>query len=320
MKDLPRIEDPNLLVGFEEAADAAVYRIDETKALVCTLDFFTPIVDDPYYFGQIAAANALSDIYVMGAEPLLALNIVCFPRKEMDRAVLKKILQGGYEKVFEAGALLVGGHSLEDREIKYGLSVVGLVHPEKLIQNKGAQPGDCLILTKPLGTGIIATAVKGAMASEAVQKKAIEIMAALNKPASEAMKKIGVHAATDITGFGLLGHSVEMARASRVSIHIEAHKVPIIPEALEYVRLGLIPAGDLENKKFCAQVVEIDPGLDPALIELLYDAQTSGGLLIAVEESKAEKLWEELLQQEVYEAAIIGKVTEQKTPLIKVTP
>ncbi len=290
--------------------------------MVCTLDFFTPIVDDPYYFGQIAAANALSDVYTMGARPLVALNIVGFPRKGLDKQILKEILRGGYEKVREAGAVLAGGHSLDDPEIKYGLSVVGIVHPQRLITNKGAQPGDRLLLTKPLGTGIIATAIKGGLASEKAYRRAVETMATLNKAASEAMQAVGVHAATDITGFGLLGHALELAQASHVSLRLEAGKVPILREALEYARLGLVPAGDLENKKFCSQTVAVDQGVDPFLLELLYDAQTSGGLLIAVAPEKATALWEELLKRGVFEAAIIGEVYPQtpQEPLIRVVP
>jgi len=310
------------LIGFEDAADAAVYRIDEEKALVCTLDFFTPIVDDPYHFGQIAAANALSDVYVMGAQPLLALNIVGFPRQGLEKKILKEILRGGYEKVKEAGAVLAGGHSLDDPEIKYGLSVVGLVHPQKLITNRGAQPGDKLLLTKPLGTGIIATAIKGGLASEKAYKRAVELMRTLNKSASEAMQAVGVHAATDITGFGLLGHALELAQASRVSLRLEASKIPLLREALEYARLGLVPAGDLENKKFCQRIIQVDPKIDPLVLELLYDAQTSGGLLIAVAPEKASLLWEEMLKRGVVEAAIIGEVREHTShdPVIQVLP
>ncbi len=299
-----------------------MYQIDDEKALVCTLDFFTPIVDDPYYFGQIAAANALSDIYVMGATPILALNIVGFPRQGLDKKILKEILRGGYEKVKESGAVLAGGHSLNDPEIKYGLSVVGIVHPKKLITNQGARPGDKLLLTKPLGTGIIATAIKGGLASEKAYKRAVELMASLNKAASEAMQSVGVHAATDITGFGLLGHALELAQASGVSLCLEASKIPLLREALEYARLGLVPAGDLENKKFCQNIVQVDPKIDPFVLELLYDAQTSGGLLIAVAPEKASLLWEELLKRGVIEAAIIGEVQKRTSqgPLIHVIP
>jgi selenide,water dikinase len=279
-------------------------------------------VDDPYFFGQVAAANALSDVYAMGGRPLLALNIVCFPKEGLDKNILKEILRGGLEKVQEAGAVLAGGHSVDDREIKFGLSVVGLVHPQKFVTNAGARPGDRLLLTKPLGTGIIATAVKGGLASEAAQKRALEVMTTLNRQASEAMMEVGVHAATDITGFGLLGHALEMANASGVSLTIEAHRVPMIKEAVEYARMGLVPAGDFENKKFCQKVVEVAPGVDSFLLEILYDAQTSGGLLIAVEPAKADRLWEKMLEKGVFEAAFIGEVIprEKEAPIIKVLP
>ncbi len=281
------------------------------KALVCTLDFFTPIVDDPYWFGQIAAANALADIYAMGGRPILALNIVCFPKEGLDKNILKEILRGGVEKVKEAGAVLAGGHSLDDNEIKYGLSVVGLVHPEKFITNAGAKPGDMLLLTKPLGTGIIATAVKGNIASEAVQKRAIEVMATLNKPVSEVINEIGANAATDITGFGLLGHALEMALASNVKLIICASKVPLIKEAIEYVKLGFVPAGDFANKRFCENTVHIEPGVDPAILEILYDAQTSGGMLVSIPKEKANKFFEKLLEKGVFEVAFIGEVHEK---------
>ena len=304
------------MVGFEGAADAAVYRLGPDKALVCTLDFFTPIVDDPYWFGQIAAANALSDIYTMGGTPLLALNIVCFPKEGLDKDILKEILRGGLEKVQEAGAVLAGGHSLDDQEIKYGLSVVGLVHPERFITNAGARPGDHLYLTKPLGTGIIATAVKGGIADEVVQKRVMEVMATLNQAASEAMIEVGVHAATDITGFGLLGHALEMAQASGVQLVIEASRVPVIKEALEFVKLGFVPAGDFENKKFCQKVVYVEPGVDPIRLEVLYDAQTSGGLLIAVPPERSKALFEKMLENGVFEAAFIGEAQEGEPRVI----
>ncbi len=290
-----------------------MYRLSPDKALVCTLDFFTPIVDDPYWFGQIAAANALADIYAMGGCPILALNIVCFPKEGLDKSILKEILRGGVEKVREAGAVLAGGHSLDDKEIKYGLSVVGLVHPKKFVTNAGARPGDLLLLSKPLGTGIIATAVKGGIVSEATQKRAIEIMATLNKPVSEAMNEIGVHAATDITGFGLLGHALEMALASNVQLLINASKVPIIKEAIEYVKLGFVPAGDFANKRFCERAVHIEAGVDPLLLEVLYDAQTSGGMLVSVPKDKAKAFFERLLEKGIFEAAFIGEVFK-KTP------
>ncbi len=318
LQSLPPFEDPNLLVGFEASSDAAIYKLNEETALIVTLDFFTPIVDEPVWFGQIAAANSLSDVYAMGGRPLLALNIVCFPKEE-DPEILKEILRGGAKKVREAGALLVGGHSVDDPEIKYGLSVVGLVHPERYITNAGARPGDVLFLTKPLGTGIIATAVKGGLADKNVEERAIRVMAALNRAASEAMVEVGAHAATDVTGFGLLGHALEMAQASKVKLVISASQVPVLKEALEFARLGLVPEGDYENIRFCEKVVEISPEVDKDRLALLYDAQTSGGLLVSVPREKAETFYEELLKRGVFEAAEIGHV-ELGPPKVIVTP
>ncbi len=305
---LPKIQDPNLLVGFEKSSDAAVYQLTKDLALVFTVDFFTPIVDDPYWFGQIAAANSLSDVYAMGGRPLLALNIVCFPKKELDKGILKEILRGGLQKVQEAQAVLGGGHSIDDREIKYGLSVVGTVHPKRYITNAGARPGDRLFLTKPLGLGIITTAIKGNMASDSLIRRAMEIMAQLNQKAAEAMVEIGAHAATDITGFGLLGHALEMAEASGVELHILAHKVPFIKEALDLVKMGLVPEGDYENLRFCEKKIKVEGNIDESLLTIFYDAQTSGGLLISVPEEKARRFWEKLLEKGVFEAAEIGFV------------
>ena len=305
-------------MGFEAASDAAVYRLREDLALVATLDFFTPIVDDPYWFGQIAAANSLSDVYAMGGRPALALNIVCFP-KEGDKGLLKEILRGGAEKVREAGAVLAGGHSVDDQEIKYGLAVIGLVPPEKFITNARAKPGDVLFLTKPLGTGIIATAIKGGLADKNVEARAVRVMATLNKAAAEAMVAVGVSAATDITGFGLLGHALEMAQASGVKMVISASKVPLLKEALEFVRLGLVPEGDYENLRFCEKLVEISPEVTQELVFLLHDAQTSGGLLVSVPREKAKAFYQELLKKGVFEAAEIGYV-ETGPPKIVVTP
>ncbi len=319
LKALPRFEDPNLLVGFEGAADAAVYRLREDLALVCTLDFFTPVVDDPFWFGQIAAANSLSDVYAMGGRPVLALNIVCFPKKGLDRNVLREILRGGAEKVREAGAVLAGGHSVDDQEIKYGLSVVGLVHPEAYLSNAGARAGDRLFLTKPLGTGIIATALKGGVASEAAVRRALEVMASLNRAASEAMNEVKVHAATDVTGFGLLGHALEMAEASRVRLVISAGRVPVIKEALDLARMGIIPEGDYENLRFCEKKVRVSPGVPEERLTLLYDAQTSGGLLVSVSPEKARDFFTKLLEKGVFEAAEIGYV-EEGEPQVVVVP
>ncbi len=305
-------------MGFEAASDAAIYRLSDEIAIICTLDFFTPIVDDPYWFGQVAAANSLSDVYAMGGRPVLALNIVCFPKKE-DKAILKEILRGGIEKIKEAEAVLAGGHSVDDPEIKYGLSVVGVVHPEKYVTNAGAKPKDVLFLTKPLGTGILATAVKGGLADKTAERRMIEVMAALNKAASEAMMEVGVSSATDITGFGLLGHALEMAQASNVKLVIEASKVPVIKEALSFLKMGLIPAGDYDNIRFCEKHVKVEKEVDKDLLTLLYDAQTSGGLLISVPSGKKEEFFRKLLEKGVFEAAQIGYV-EEGPPQIVVKP
>ena len=268
-------------MGLTTGDDAGVYKLREDLALIQTVDFITPVVDDPFLFGEIAAANAFSDVYAMGGQPLTVLNVVCFPGCKLGMEVLEKVLAGGLNKVKEAGALLVGGHSVDDLELKYGLAVTGVVHPEKVVTNAGARPGDLLFLTKPLGLGIVATAVKGGLADPAVAKKAGEIMATLNRDASLAMLERGVHACTDVTGFGLVGHGLEMARASGVTLELELEGLPIIEEALEYAAMGLIPAGAYDNQE-CYRA-RVDYGRDPGELEmLLYDPQTSGGLLIAL--------------------------------------
>lgn len=308
MKDLPRSGDPRLLVGTETSDDAGVYQLNDDTALVQTLDFFTPIVDDPFHFGRIAAANALSDVYAMGGVALTAMNIVCFPVGAMPKEVLKEILRGGLEKIHEAGAVLVGGHSVDDQELKYGLSVTGIVHPKKFLANVGAQAGDRLILTKPIGTGIVATAVKGKLASQNAIDTLIEITSTLNRKAAEVMLQYDVHACTDVTGFGLGGHILEMARGSHVEIAIHMEKVPAIPEALEYASMGLIPAGSYATKHFCEHMVAIQPGLETRLLDLLFDPQTSGGLVIALGADEAKACLDDLRRQGVASAAVIGDV------------
>lgn len=298
--------DPNLLVGRETSDDAGVYRLTEDMALVQTMDFITPVVNDPYDFGRIAAANALSDVYAMGGRPLTAMNVVCFPVRTMDKAILREILRGGIEKVHEAGAALVGGHSVEDPEIKFGLSVTGLVHPEKVLTNAGVRPGDALVLTKPLGTGVMATAMKAGLISHTAERAAIESMATLNRNAAEVMASFPVSACTDVTGFGLLGHALEMARASRVLISIEAWKVPILPEVLDAVQMGLVPAGSFANRNFCAKQLREAKPVDPMLLDILADAQTSGGLLIALPEEHDIALVNALREKGVTGASIIG--------------
>lgn len=285
---------PNLLVGMETADDAAVYKINNETALIQTLDFFTPIVDDPYLFGQIAAANALSDVYAMGGNPILALNIVCFP-DTLDPSILSEILRGGQDKVIEAGAILVGGHSVSDDEPKYGLSVAGFVHPDKVMTNSNSKVGDILILTKPLGVGIINTALKAEMASTEVINKAIKSMTTLNSYGKNAFEKLtNVHSVTDITGFGFIGHAVEMAKGSNVTLRIKSNDIPYIKEAEEYASMGLIPAGAYNNRDFFGPNVSILERVPLFMQDILFDPQTSGGLLISVAENEVEKLLENL--------------------------
>ena len=293
---------------MERAEDAGVYKLSDELAIVQTVDFFTPIVDDPYTFGQIATANALSDVYAMGGKPLTAMNIVCFPVKTMDMSILKEILAGGLDKMHEAGVILVGGHSVEDPELKYGLSITGVIHPTKVILNTGARAGDKLILTKPLGTGIINTAVKGGMAGDEAVSKAIECMVALNNKASELMMTVEVHACTDVTGFGLLGHASEMVEETDISMVIHSSAVPFLSEAKEFAIMGTGPGGLYRNREFRKNMVAIERGVPDYLVDIFFDPQTSGGLLISVPESEAESLLERMHRQDIEEAAIIGEV------------
>ena len=306
---LPRLSDPRLVRGLDSPDDAGVYNLTDEVAIIQTIDFFTPIVDAPYTFGQIAAANALSDVYAMGGKPLTAMNVVCFPVKSMDITVLKDILRGGAEKILEAGALLVGGHSVEDEELKYGLSVTGTVHPQRLITNAGAKAGDKLILTKPLGTGIISTAVKAEMAEKETADMVARYMATLNKTASELMQEIGVNAATDVTGFGLLGHSIEMAENSGVGIRIVPDAVPVLPKTIEVARQGLCPAGLYRNREYYSGSVKIGDGVPDYISDIFSDPQTSGGLLISLPAAKAELLKNRLHQAGITESTVIGEVT-----------
>ena len=291
--------------------DAGVYKISDELAIIQTIDFFTPIVDDPYAFGQIAAANALSDVYAMGGKPLTAMNVVCFPAKSLDISVLKSILRGGLDKMSEAGVILVGGHSIDDAELKYGLSVTGTVHPKRIVTNSGAKAGDKLLLTKPLGTGIINTALKAGMASEETVAKVTKSMATLNDKASELMQEVGVHACTDITGFGLLGHACQLAEESQVGIKIHFASVPFFAEAEEFVKTGFYPGGSHRNKEFYSGMVKIAPPVPSHVQDILFDAQTSGGLLISLAPEAAQQLLDKLYEAGVSEAAIIGEVVSR---------
>lgn len=312
------MEDERLLVGINTCDDAGVYLLNETTALIQTVDFFTPVVDDPYDFGRIAAANALSDVYAMGGRPLTAMNIICYPTQDGDLETLARILQGGAAKVKEAGAVLVGGHSVEDREPKYGLAVTGVVHPDRLLTNATARPGDALVLTKPLGTGVINTAFKADMVPEDLQRRTTEQMAALNAPAAEAAQETGVSACTDVTGFGLLGHAREMAEASRAGLVIDAGSVPLLPMVLDFAAMGLLPAGAHANRCFLGEAVLIEEGVPLALSDLLFDPQTSGGLLLSVPVDRTEDLLAALERRGV-RGALIGRVVAGHPGRIRVT-
>lgn len=309
------MKSPNLLVGLEHPDDAGVYKLTDDIAIVQTVDFFTPIVDDPFTFGQIAAANSLSDIYAMGGKPVTAMNIVAFPLDKFDISILKDVLRGGLEKLKEADVVLVGGHSIEDHELKYGLSVTGIIHPQKVLAKQGAQAGDVLILTKPLGTGIISTALKGEAASPAAVEKMVAGMTTLNRKAAEIIQDIGVHACTDITGFGLIGHAYEMAKAGGCAFCLNSRAVPVIPEALEYACMGLVPAGCHANRKFYEPFVEYRAAVSDELRDILYDPQTSGGLLFAVAGNKRDLVLEKFGREKVA-AFEIGRV--EKDPQGKI--
>jgi len=311
LSELPLQTDPRLLAGFEHAEDAGVFLIAPDRALVQTVDFFTPIADDPYTFGAIAAANALSDVYAMGGKPLTALNIVCFPSGPENLGILKAILRGGADKVHEAGALLLGGHSVVDDEIKFGLSVTGEVRPEDLKTNDAARAGDVIYLTKPLGTGLYATALKSEAVSEAEFAPAAEMMMRLNREAAEAMVAAAAHAATDVTGFGLLGHALEMAQASQVGMVFQAEKIPLLPRALELAEKGMIAGGLMRNREHFQGRVEFSPAVSEPMRIVLWDPQTSGGLLIAVPAANAPRLEDELSKRGLATIARIGEAVAE---------
>jgi selenide,water dikinase len=303
---------------MERAEDAGVFKLTDDLAVVQTVDFFTPIVDDPYDFGRIAVANALSDVYAMGGRPLTALNVVCFPRDKMGLSVLRDVLKGGLDMMHEAGVILLGGHTVDDPELKYGLSVTGTIHPDKVVHSNTAKPGDSLILTKPLGTGIISTAIKRGAASKEAVARIVKSMTALNRAASELMVEVGVSACKDITGFGLLGHACEMIEGMQVGMVIDSAAVPLFPEAKEYALAGLIPGGLNRNRDYRKKMVDMNAKVPPYLQDLLYDPQTSGGLLIAVPKVKASRLLKKLHAAGVNEAVIIGEVTVENKGRIRV--
>jgi len=314
---LPKQSDPHVLIGFDTADDAGVYQLTPELALVQTVDFFTPIVDDPYTFGQVAAANSLSDIYAMGGRPISALSIVGFPNTGRDLDVLEKILQGGLAKMQEAGCAVIGGHSIGDEEIKFGYAVTGVINPKRILANAGARPSNRLILTKRLGTGIVSTALKRGHASEAAVKASIESMSALNSTASELALHFRVHAATDITGFGLLGHAREMAMAGKVSLIIDSARPEFLPGAVDYSREGFLPGGLKNNRSFIGDCVSFADGVAEEVRNLLYDPQTSGGLLLAVEAEDSAPLLRAFVEQGI-PAQEIGEVVEKTKPLILV--
>jgi selenide,water dikinase len=303
---LPPVTDPNVLVGTETRDDAAVYRLTDGLALVLTVDFFTPIVDDPFAFGQIAAANSLSDVYAMGGRPIAMLSIVGFPRDKLPMTVLAEILRGGAEKAQEAGVSVVGGHTIDDAEPKAGYAVVGLVHPARVWRNVGARPGDALVLTKPLGTGIISTAIKQAKAPERAVTAAIRSMATLNRAAAAAAATTPVHAVTDVTGFGLLGHLAEITRASKVSARLHAARIPLLPHVVALAEAGLIPGGTRRNLDAVEGTVRWDPRISESRRFVIGDAQTSGGLLVATPDAAA--LLRALESAGVEGAAEIGEI------------
>lgn len=304
--------DSRVLVGLGNSEDAAIVRFPERKALVQTIDFLTPIVNDPFRFGQIAAANALSDVYAMGGTPFVAMNIVCFPAKTLDSNILKEILRGGLSKIDEAGAVLVGGHSVQDDELKYGLSVSGTIDPEGYASNAGLRPGDQLILTKPIGTGVLATAVKAEWAGSSEFENEIWRWGShLNRIPGEAIQVFGLAAATDITGFGLGGHLLEMAKASRCSVRIFAESVPFMPEVRNLASMGLVPAGSFANKRFCHRAVQISPSVDPITVDLIFDAQTSGGMLLAIDAKRVGQL-QDWLKNQGEMAIVVGEVVPKR--------
>jgi selenide,water dikinase len=314
----PPAGDPDLLVGFETCDDAAVYRLSDEAAVISSVDFITPPVDDPYWFGQIAAANSLSDVYAMGGRPLMALNLVMFPRDLLGTVHLGEILRGGYDKILEAGASMAGGHSVEDAEPKYGLAVTGLVHPGRILTNCGARPGDALVLTKPLGTGVLFNALKAGRLPPGEMEPLLPTVAALNAAALETALAFEVHACTDVTGFGIAGHALEMARGSGLEIALFYKNIPLYPNALDMYRKGLGARSNRENRKYLEGALAIEATLGREEEEMLFDPQTSGGLLIAVPGPRAEELVRALRARGIETASLVGEVRESAIPGIRV--
>ncbi len=302
---LPRLESPDLLVGIETADDAGVLRVSDDLAIIHTADFFPPLVDDPYSFGRIAAANALSDVYAMGGEPMAGMNLISFPLQSLGRDALQKILRGGLSALEEAGAVLAGGHSIEGNELFYGMAVTGKVHPDRIWRNRGARPGDALVLTKPLGTGLISTAAKAELTDQGHLAMAIRWMSTLNKRAAAAARSLDIHAATDVSGFSLVGHAAELAEASEVSIRLDLSALPLLPGARDAAAMGLVPVGTARNRESLQAVMDIADGADPLLCDVALDPQTSGGLLLALPPEQARELVLRLPA-----SAIIGAVHE----------
>ncbi|MBI5795110.1 MAG: selenide, water dikinase SelD [Planctomycetes bacterium] len=317
---LPEYPNERVLVGPKTFADAGIYKISDDMATVSTLDFFTPVVNNPYDYGQIAAANALSDVYAMGGKPLTAMNILCYPIKSLDRDIVVEILKGSADKVNEAGAVIIGGHTLQDSEIKYGLSVTGIIHPDRVVTNAGARAGDALVLTKPLGTGLIISAIKADKVLEEHINLATRSMVLLNKTASEAMLEAGVSACTDITGFGLMGHAYELAEASKVTLSFFAGRIPVFDGCERYVKMGLMPGVSKLSKKYLKNAIRVNPKVREELVDVLFDAQTSGGLLISVPKGKAEILCTKLKERGALTFDVVGEVHQREDVSIVVTP
>lgn len=308
LRQLPKFEDANMLVSGDTLDDAGVYRLSDEVALVQTVDIFTPVVDDPYDYGAIVAANSLSDVYAMGGRPLTVLNIIGFPPKKMDHNIIAEILKGGADKVKESGAVIVGGHSIIDPEVKYGMAVTGLIHPKRIVTNAGAQASDVLILTKLLGIGIITMANTMGKVSDDLMKRISQSMAALNKTASEVMLKIGTNACTDITGFGLMGHAYNVALMSKVTLRFSASRLPVFEEARALARDSIMPGGSFSNKDYYGQFAKVEDSVPEEMQNIAFDAQTSGGLLMSVPRDKADQMLKELHNQGVKDAVVVGEV------------